>query len=302
MTSPSTNAVLIVNPRSGGGKATRFDLVAQCRARGIEPILLEPGDDLTLLATAAVHGGADTLGMAGGDGSQAAVAAIAVEHGLPFVCVPAGTRNHFAFDIGVDRRDIVGALDAYTEGEDRRIDVARLNGRVFLNNVAMGLYGAIVESREYRDHKVRTAVAKAAELLGPHAEPFDLRFVDGDGRAHGGAELVVVSNNRYTPEPRPRRGTRGDLDDGLLGVIAVTGPPPHGLREWTTTTFRVDSSTTLAVGVDGEAVRMEPPLVFESVPLALRIRIPMRGQRSAAPRHGRAAGRKGRSALPGGAS
>ena len=89
-------SVLIVNPRSGGGKAARFDLVAQCRARGIDPILFEPGDDLTTLATAAVRAGADALGMAGGDGSQAAVAAVAAEHDLPYVCVPAGTRNHFA--------------------------------------------------------------------------------------------------------------------------------------------------------------------------------------------------------------
>jgi len=289
VTAPPAHPVLIVNPKSGGGKATRFDLVGHCRARGIEPVLFEQGGDLTALATAAVQRGCDMLGMAGGDGSQAAVAAVAVVHNLPFVCVPAGTRNHFAFDIGVDRRDVVGALDAYAEGEERRIDVARVNGRVFLNNVAMGLYGAIVESRDYRDHKVRTAVAKVAELVGPHAEPFDLRFVDAHGRCHDDADLILVSNNRYTPEPRPRRGTRGGLDGGVLGVIAVTGPPPHGLREWTTATFRVDSATTVALGVDGEAAPMQPPLVFESLPLALRIRTPNRSA---------AASRQGRSALP----
>ena len=102
MTSRPAKSVLIVNPRSGGGKAARFDLVAQCRARGIDPILFEPGDDLTALATAAVRAGADALGMAGGDGSQAAVAAVAAEHDLPYVCVPAGTRNHFALDLGID--------------------------------------------------------------------------------------------------------------------------------------------------------------------------------------------------------
>src|SRR5581483_1697106 len=141
-----------------------------------------------------------------------------------------------------------------------------------LNNVGLGLYGEIVESRDYRDHKVRTAVRKAAEALGPHAESFDLRFVAGDSEVHEGAELVVVSNNRYAPAPRSRVGTRGTLDAGVLGVIAVTGPPPRGLQEWTTPEFQVDSSDTVLMGVDGEAVRMEPPLVFESVPLALRIR------------------------------
>ena len=295
MTLRPARPVLIVNPRSGGGKAVRFDLVRQCRERGIEPILFEPGDDLTEVATAALRDGADAVGMAGGDGSQAAVAAVAAEHDIPFVCVPAGTRNHFAFDIGVDRRDVVGALDAFLEGDERRIDVARINGRVFVNNAAMGVYGAIVESHDYRDHKVRTAVAKLSERLAPEAKPFELHFVDGDVRPHDVADLVLVSNNRYGPEPRPRGGTRGALDRGVLGVIAVTGPPPRGLTEWTTATFRVDASTTVALGIDGESVHMDPPLVFESVPLALRIRTPTRRVRGFPRRVRRAAPREGRS-------
>jgi diacylglycerol kinase family enzyme len=288
MTSPPAQPALIVNPRSGGGKATRYDLVTQCRARGIEPIVFEPGHELTALARAAIANGADALGMAGGDGSQAAVAAVAAEHDVPYVCVPAGTRNHFAFDIGVDRRDVIGALDAFFAGDERRIDVARVNGRVFLNNAAMGVYGAIVDSREYRDHKVRTAIATLAGRLGPEAEPFDLRFIDGDGRPHDVADLVVVSNNRYAPEPRPRRGTRGGLDQGVLGVIAVTGPPPRGMTEWITSALRVESSTTVALGIDGESVHMDPPLVFESVPLALRIRTSSRRMRGLPRRAARA--------------
>ena len=228
MTRPAT-PVLIVNPRSGGGKVARFDLVAQCQARSIEPIVFEPGDDLTMLATAAVRDGADALGMAGGDGSQAAVAAVAAEHGLPYVSVPAGTRNHFAFDLGIDRNDVVGALDAFVDGDERRIDLGKVNRRVFVNNVAMGVYGAVVQSPAYRDHKVRTMIDMLPELVGPRAEPFDLRFTGGDGRAHDTAALLLVSNNPYTVDPRPRHGTRGQLDRGVLGVIALTGPPPRGL-------------------------------------------------------------------------
>lgn len=278
MTPPPVRPTLIVNPRSGGGKAMRYDLVAQCRARRIEVIVFEPGDDLTELARAAVRDGADVLGMAGGDGSQAAVAAVAIEHDLPHVCVPAGTRNHFAFDVGVDRRDVVGALDAFFDGDQRRIDVARVNGRLFLNNAAMGVYGAIVESPDYREHKVRTAIATLADRRGPDVEPFDLRFVDGSGRHHDVADLVLVSNNRYSPQP-PGHGTRGGLDGGVLGVIAVTGPPPSGATEWTTPMFRVDSSEAVALGIDGEQVRLDPPLAFESQPLALRIRTPPRRPR-----------------------
>ncbi|MGH9085148.1 MAG: diacylglycerol/lipid kinase family protein [Acidimicrobiales bacterium] len=271
----ASHGVLIVNLASGGGKASRFDLVGHCRDRGIDAVVFESGDDLSEVAADAVSRGCDVLGMAGGDGSQAAVAAVAAEHDLPYVCVPAGTRNHFAFDIGVDRRDVAAALDAYFDADERRIDIARVNGRVFLNNVAMGVYGAIVESDDYRAHKVRTAIAKLADVLAPDAEPFDLRFVDGQGRAHDSADLIVVSNNRYAPERRPRHGTRGALDQGVLGVIAVSGPPPRGLAEWTTPKFAVASSTTVAVGVDGESVHVDPPLVFESMPLALRVRMPV---------------------------
>lgn len=301
VTPQAANPVLIVNPRSGGGRAARFDLVGHCRARGIEAIVFEMGDDLPALAAVAVGNGCDVLGMAGGDGSQAAVAAVAAEHDIPYVCVPAGTRNHFAFDVGVDRHDVVGALDAYFEGYERRIDMARVNGRIFLNNVAMGVYGAIVESPDYRDHKVRTAVAKLAERLRPDVEPFDLQFVDGAGRSQYGADLLLVSNNRYAPEPGPGRGTRGRLDQGVLGVLAVTGPPPRGVAEWSTPAFRVDSSTVVALGIDGESVHMEPPLLFESVPHALRIRTPTPSPRGVPDRRS-AARRKGPSPLPHGRS
>ncbi len=276
MTARPANPLLIVNPSSGGGKAARFELVRECRARGIEPIVFEPGDDLAALATAAVRDGADALGMAGGDGSQAAVAAVAAQHDVAFVCVPAGTRNHFALDLGVDRDDPVAALDAFVDGEERRIDLGRVNGRVFVNNVAMGVYGAVVQSHEYRAHKVRTVVAMLPDLLGPDAEPFDLRFTDSGRATFDSAALVLVSNNPYVIDPRPGKGTRADIDGGVLGVIAVTGPPPRGLAEWTTATIVVDSAAPIALGIDGESVAMEPPLLFESSPKTLRVRVPAR--------------------------
>jgi diacylglycerol kinase family enzyme len=290
--------VLIVNPRSGGGKAARFDLVGQCRTRGIDPIVFEPGDDLTTVATVAVRAGADALGMAGGDGSQAAVAAVAAGHDLPYVCVPAGTRNHFAVDLGIDRNDVVGALDAFSDGHQRRIDMGRVNGRAFVNNVAMGVYGAVVQSSAYRDHKVRTVIDMMPELIGPAAEPFDLRFIGQDGRAHDTATLVLVANNPYVIDPRRRHGTRGDVDGGVLGIITVTGPPPGGVSEWTTQTFRVDSATAVALGIDGESLVMEAPLVFESDPRALTVLVPARRSlRGPSIRPPRAA--KRRSARPG---
>ena len=281
MTEPTAAAprhpVLLVNPKSGGGKAQRYDLVARCRTRGIEPIVMNEGDDLASLATATLSSGADVIGMAGGDGSQAIVAAVAARHDVPYVCIPSGTRNHFAMDIGIDREDVIGALDAFQHGSERRIDLAQVNGRVFVNNASMGLYGAIVKSPEYRDAKLKTILEMLPDLAGPAAQRFDLRFRDPDGVALAGPDVLVVSNDRYALDPRTAPQTRGEMNEGVLGVVVVPhGPPLQRWREWTTPVFEVDSQTAVDLGLDGEAVSFDPPLVFESLPSALRIRHPVR--------------------------
>src|SRR5512146_3310129 len=106
-------ALLLVNPRSGGGGTDR--LVAAARERGLEVHVLAAGEDPAAVAAGAA---AEVLGMAGGDGSLAA------RRDLPFVCVPAGTRNHFARDLGLDRDDPVAALAAFDRGVERRVDLA----------------------------------------------------------------------------------------------------------------------------------------------------------------------------------
>jgi len=275
--------VLFVNPRSGGGKAQRYDLVARCRARGIDPVVMKKGDDLASLAAAAVSSGADVIGMAGGDGSQAIVAGVASRHDIPYVCIPAGTRNHFALDIGVDREDVIGALDAFHHGSERRIDLAQVNGRVFVNNASIGLYGKVVQSPEYRDAKLRTVIEMLPDLVGPGAVPFDLCFSDPDGGEYESAQLVLVSNNRYQLDPLGAQGTRGTMDGGTLGVVVVPdGPPLRRWQEWTIGRFEIDSGAAIDVGLDGEALRLEPPLRFGSLPGALRIRTPA-GRRHPAP-------------------
>ena len=161
---PARQGVLIMNLKSGGGKAERFALVDECRRRGIEPIVLQPGDDMVELAQRAIDGGADVIGMAGGDGSQALVASVAVAADVPLVCIPAGTRNHFALDVGLDRNDVVGALDAFEEAVERRIDLAEVSGRVFVNNVSLGVYAKVVQSPEYRDAKRQTTATMLPAL------------------------------------------------------------------------------------------------------------------------------------------
>ena len=286
------NPVLIMNPWSGGGKVKRFDLVEASRRHGIEPVLLDRGLDLRELALDAVKRGADVLGMAGGDGSQAIVAQVAMEHSLPYVCVPAGTRNHLALDLGLDRDDVAGALDAYTNGIPRTIDLATINDHVFVNNVSLGLYAEIVQSDEYRDAKLKTAADKLPEILGPDAQPVDLKFDVPGGDTRETAQLILVSNNPYRLTTLFGMGSRPRMDTGELGIVAleittaielerlvlaeslgrITRYP--GWHEWTAKTFEVRSDGQIKAGVDGEALAYDPPLTFASIPGALEVRIP----------------------------
>jgi len=295
--------VLLMNLKSGGGKAERFRLVELCRERGVEPIVLHPGDDLRQLAEDAAARGADLLGMAGGDGSQALVASVASRHGIPFVVVPAGTRNHFALDLGLDRADVAGSLNAYDDGIDIEVDLAEVNGRVFVNNASMGVYAKIVQSEDYRDAKMLTVAAMLPDLLGPAAQPIDLRFTLPSGEEAVSAQLLLVSNNPYQLARLRGGGTRERLDTGALGVAYVrveTAADAERLAalevqgqvkrfaawsEWTTPEFEVRSSGPVEIGVDGEALSFEPPLRFVIQPRALTVRLPrMSSRRSPAAR------------------
>ena len=273
-------AVLFFNPRSGGGKAVQLDLPGAARARGIEPVELTAGADLEALARGAVAAGADGLAMAGGDGSQAIVAAIAAEHGLPYACILAGTRNHFALDLGVDRTDAVGALDAFVDGGERIVDLADVNGRVFVNNVSLGLYAEAVQRPGYREAKLRTLLDLVPDVLGPGGESVQLRWEGPDGHGHGAAAAILVSNNRYRLGRAVGSGTRPRIDDGLLGITvfgaptsADGGPPQRPWREWTAPAFEVLGDGRVAAGIDGEATSLAPPLRFRIHPSALRVRI-----------------------------
>ena len=257
--------VLFYNPKSGGGKAERFAVAAEARARGIEPIELGPPWDLERLVRDAVAGGADGLAMAGGDGSQAIVAAIAAELDLPYACVPAGTRNHFALDLGVDRDDVVGALDAFVDGGERRVDLAEVNGRVFVNNVSLGLYADAVQREGYRDAKLRTLLDTVPDVLGPDAAGPDMRWTGPGGHEHRSGVMVLVSNNKYRLGRAVGSGTRPRIDDGLLGITIAGAPtgregrlPQRPLREWSAPDFEVDADHPVPAGIDGEALHARP--------------------------------------------
>jgi diacylglycerol kinase family enzyme len=289
---PAARPVLLMNPKAGGGKVERFHLVEEARRRGIEPVVLQPGDDLRQLAEQAVAEGADVVGMAGGDGSQALVAGVAATHGVGFVCIPAGTRNHLAMDLGLDRDDVAGALDAFGAAVERRIDLGLVGDRVFVNNATVGLYAKIVQSPAYRGRKLGTALELLPAMLGPHAIPFDLRFTGPDGTRHASAHLVLVSNDRYQLGSGEGFGSRRTIDGGNLGIVAATFGSsgeiarllesgasgrnwrPPGWMEWADASFELDSGQPVEIGIDGEALVLDPPIRFRTLPGALRVRIP----------------------------
>ncbi len=285
--------VLICNPWSGGGKVEKFGLADLGSSLGVEVIMLDHGLDLEQLARDAVDRGADCLGMAGGDGSQALVASIAVEHHLPFVCVSAGTRNHFALDLGIDREDPRLSLNAFRDGVERRIDYATVGGRLFVNNVSLGIYAQIVQQEGYREAKAETAKDLLPQMLGRTEEPFDLQFTEPGGAEVDGAFLLQVSNNPYVLGATLDAAQRRRLDSGKLGVVAVTARSgreaaqvitlsaigqrrrsPHW-HEFTAETFEVRSrSGRVYAGVDGEALQLETPLEFKIHPRGLRLLVP----------------------------
>lgn len=298
---PADRPVLLLNPLSGDGTVEELGLVAKARRRGITTVTLRVGDDLRGVAEREAAAGATVIGVAGGDGSQALVADVARRHDIAFVCVPAGTYNHLAQDLGLDRRDPVAALDAFGYAVERRIDLGIVNGRVFVNNASMGVYAMIVQSAEYRATKVATAAEMLPDLVGADATPFDLSFAGPQEDRFDSADLLLVSNNAYAVVTPVGLGSRPHLDTGELGILAIRarndapastidaepGSQPaeifiptqvtavrNAVLSWTAPKFRVDSSTTVAVGLDGEAVQLEPPLEFATLRQALRVRLP----------------------------
>jgi diacylglycerol kinase family enzyme len=275
----SRRPALIFNPHSGGGKATRLRLADEARRRGIDAVEMSRDVPLETIVEGLLAQGADALAVAGGDGSQAQVAAIAAREGIPYACIPAGTRNHFALDLGVDRDDVVGALDAFVSGVERTVDLAEVNGQVFVNNVSLGIYADAVQRPGYRAAKLRTLTAAVPDSLGPDAEPPTLSWDGPGGRESGVA--ILVSNNSYRLGRAIGSGTRPRLDRGELG-IAVLGPgrlrdhagkPGHSMKQWSTRRLVIDSPEAVPAGIDGEATTLQPPLHFRPIAGALRVRI-----------------------------
>ncbi|CAL9359996.1 diacylglycerol/lipid kinase family protein [Streptomyces sp. enrichment culture] len=286
-TPPPRQPVLIMNPRSGGGKVDRFGLREKAERLGARVILLDPDRpvDVTELARRAVADGADLLGAAGGDGTQALVAAVAAEHGLPFLVISAGTRNHFALDLGLDRDDPASCLDALTDGVEIRVDLGFAGDRPFVNNASFGAYAAIVQSPAYREDKIGTSLELLPDLLTGQQGP---RLVARAGDTTITApQAVLISNNPYRTDDPFGLGRRDRIDTGVLGVLGVKvegavdaaalllGPEPSGLTILTAREAVVEADRDeVEAGVDGEALVLPAPVRCRIAPGALRVRVP----------------------------
>ena len=287
-TPPPRRPFVIMNPRSGGGKVGKFDLESRAIALGATVALIEgPGPvDVEAMARAAVADGADLLGVAGGDGTQALVAGIAAEHDLPFLVISAGTRNHFAMDLGLDRDHPEQGLGALTDGVELLLDLGVIGGRTFVNNASFGAYAEIVQSPAYRDDKRGTTLRMLPDLLTGHGGPTLSVRID-DELTIDAPKAILISNNAYEVSDPAGLGRRARLDLGILGVIAITvdnaaqaaellrGRRSHGLHTGTAHEVVIDADVEqIPVGIDGEAVLLPTPVRCLIRPGALRVRVP----------------------------
>jgi diacylglycerol kinase family enzyme len=263
-----TQALLLINPRSGDDSPSPEEVAGAARALGVEAHLLREGEDPGALARAS---GAGILGIAGGDGSLAAVAAVAVETGAGFVCVPFGTRNHFARDVGLDRNDPLGALPAFVDGRERRVDVGRVGEQLFLNNVSLGIYARLVHRREHRRRRGE-ALARLKALAAVARRRHTLRAtIDGEPVR---ARVIFVGNNAYELSLFTV-GARDRLDAGELTLWTAAGWLPTSWHERTGTQFRIDvSAERVRAAIDGEPVVLDTPVAVEILPRALRLLLP----------------------------
>jgi diacylglycerol kinase family enzyme len=284
---PVQRPFLLMNPRSGGGKVAKFGLKKKAEALGAKVALLDgPGIvDVGAVARDALAHGADLLGVAGGDGTQALVAGIAAEHDVPFLVLSAGTRNHFALDLGLDRDDPAAGLDGLTDGLELRVDLGVVGGRTFVNNASFGAYAQVVQSDAYREDKAGTTLQMLPDLISRHRGA--RLVVHAAGTTIDGPQAVLVSSGPYETGDVAGLGRRARLDQGVLGIVAISVDSARqavgllrrnhqrGLTFLTADEVVIDADEPeIPVGVDGEALMLTTPVRCVMVAQALRVRVP----------------------------
>ena len=287
-------AHLILNPASGGASTLLRRLTRTARKRGLPVRVLAPGENAGHAALEAADEGARALAVAGGDGSVAAVAGVAVERGLPLAVVPTGTLNHFARDLGLDLVRPLRALDAFDAGRETRVDVGRINGRLFINNVSLGVYAEMLGDPGYRGDKLRVAQTKLRAAFSDPTLRRALRVTPPDGAPLESVVAVVVSNNPYEFSRWDGFGHRHRLDTGTLqisvldagtldelerllaGTLLGAVELRSAIHHWTSQRLETGvPGEVVRTGIDGEPIVLEAPLHFSVDPGALRVLLPV---------------------------
>ena len=284
---PTAHPYLIMNPKSGGGKVGKFDLKRKAEELGAEVFLMSGPEpvDVAEVARNAVARGADLLGVAGGDGTQALAADVAAAHGIPFIVITAGTRNHFALDLGLDRDDPSTCLGALSDAVELRVDLGVIGGRTFVNNASFGAYAEVVETPAYRGDKLNTTLNTLPDLLQGHRGA--RLAVRADGSEIKAPQALLVANNPYGTGDIAGLSRRVRLDRGVLGVVGINvgsarqavgllhGTHATGLSALTAKRIVITADAPeIPVGIDGEAVSMPTPVECAIRPGALRVWVP----------------------------
>jgi undecaprenyl-diphosphatase len=277
--------LILVNPASGKDETKASELAQRFPGHQVEECA---PDEIEARVRVALEQGVSFVAVAGGDGTIRSAAAVLVGTGTPLLPIPAGTRNHFARDVGVPELD--DAVAAAAGGHRREIDVGRVNGHIFVNNSSIGVYPAIVIRRESHRRRVRKGVANVVAVWEQlrHGRRF---WVDVAGRRFR-VWMVFVGNGRYG-EGLLDLADRESLDEHVLDVrVARADRPLARVRilgalflgrlarspimfSVTTPSISLDvNRPSIEVALDGEVERIDTPLCYESVPDALTVLVP----------------------------
>ncbi|AUG29625.1 phosphatase PAP2 family protein [Microbacterium sp. PAMC21962] len=219
---------LVINPRSGSGRAARILPVVRRTLPALRIVELGADDDYAEVIRRTAQE-CEVLAVAGGDGTVQQAAAAAHENGIPLAVLPAGTFNHFAKDLGM--YPLSAAIDAVRAGTVAKVDLGEVNGRIFVNTASVGAYTDFVAIRERYEHRIGkplAALVAAVRTLG-RARAVRVRVRDLDGRAVDARfSLLFLGNGRY--EPRGFAPVhRATLDDARLD-LRVLGVSRRGSR------------------------------------------------------------------------
>lgn len=274
----------------------RNEVAAALRAAGIDAKVDEvDGDVIAERVEAAVKAGCKLIIVGGGDGSVSSAAQAVAGTDATLGILPLGTLNHLARDLGIPF-DLAKSVEVIAGGQMRTIDVAEVNGRIFVNNAAIGLYPLMVMDRELqqqrlgRSKRLAMLVASLRTLSRFHHQR--LRISADGGEARIDTPLLFVGNNDYQLA-LPAAGQRNRLDDGQLCVMVMRKKgvpgflaavmralfgiprPDDMVRLDTVSSLAVDSArSAVTLALDGETLAIKPPLIFRIRPGALKVIAP----------------------------